>query len=108
GWCPLSPAGTPITQLLVEPLWMPVVLWDRVTLTCQGSVTSGAATWYKDGWCWWQKGPDHLIVTKSGTCHRPQVQPPPERPCCPTDWLMLQVPARALLEGDVVTLWCRS
>ncbi|NXL80896.1 FCGR3 protein, partial [Leptocoma aspasia] len=26
---------------------------------------------------------------------------------CPTDWLVLQVPARALLEGDTVTLRCR-
>ncbi|NXC92380.1 FCGR3 protein, partial [Cercotrichas coryphoeus] len=26
---------------------------------------------------------------------------------CPPDWLVLQVPARALLEGDTVTLRCR-
>ncbi|NWI94388.1 FCGR3 protein, partial [Pitta sordida] len=29
-------------------------------------------------------------------------------PPCPTDWLVLQVPARALLEGDTVTLRCRG
>ncbi|NWI93746.1 FCGR3 protein, partial [Pitta sordida] len=29
-------------------------------------------------------------------------------PPCPTDWLVLQVPARALLEGDTMTLRCRS
>ncbi|NWV12078.1 FCGR3 protein, partial [Ptilonorhynchus violaceus] len=28
-------------------------------------------------------------------------------PPCPTDWLVLQVPARALLEGDMVRLRCR-
>ncbi|NXU10308.1 FCRLA protein, partial [Pardalotus punctatus] len=28
-------------------------------------------------------------------------------PPCPPDWLVLQVPARALLEGDTVTLRCR-
>ncbi|NWV80600.1 FCGR3 protein, partial [Dasyornis broadbenti] len=26
---------------------------------------------------------------------------------CPPDWLVLQVPARVLLEGDMVTLRCR-
>ncbi|NXI06457.1 FCRLA protein, partial [Pachycephala philippinensis] len=30
------------------------------------------------------------------------------RPPCPPDWLVLQVPARALLEGDTVTLRCRG
>ncbi|NXR27409.1 FCGR3 protein, partial [Cinclus mexicanus] len=29
-------------------------------------------------------------------------------PCCPTEPLVLQVPARALLEGDTVTLRCRG
>ncbi|NXR84590.1 FCGR3 protein, partial [Pycnonotus jocosus] len=29
-------------------------------------------------------------------------------PPCPTDQLVLQVPARALLEGDTVTLRCRG
>ncbi|XP_059726913.1 Fc receptor-like protein 4 [Haemorhous mexicanus] len=29
-------------------------------------------------------------------------------PLCPTDWLALQVPARAQLEGDTVTLRCRG
>ncbi|NWW73615.1 FCGR2 protein, partial [Climacteris rufus] len=29
-------------------------------------------------------------------------------PPCPTDWVVLQVPAPALLEGDAVTLRCRA
>ncbi|NWS85331.1 FCGR3 protein, partial [Toxostoma redivivum] len=29
-------------------------------------------------------------------------------PPCPPDWLVLQVPAGALLEGDTVTLRCRG
>ncbi|NXY59939.1 FCGR3 protein, partial [Callaeas wilsoni] len=33
----------------------------------------------------------------------PSVTGPP----CPTDWLVLQVPAPALLVGDMVTLRCR-
>ncbi|NWS91128.1 FCGR2 protein, partial [Toxostoma redivivum] len=73
GWCPLSPAGAQTTQLLVEPPWTPAVLWDRVTLTCQGSGTAGATSWYKGGWLWWQKGTERFVVNKSGTytCGRP-------------------------------------
>ncbi|CAN8175682.1 unnamed protein product [Coccothraustes coccothraustes] len=109
GWCPLSPAGAQTTQLLVEPPWMPPVLWDRVTLTCQGSGSTGATPWYKDGQHWWQQGRDRLNVTESGTyaCHRPGSGLSPTMNIS-DDWLVLQVPARALLEGDTVTLRCRS
>ncbi|NWR03568.1 FCGR2 protein, partial [Paradoxornis webbianus] len=109
GWCPLSPAGALTTQLLVEPPWRPAVLWDQVTLTCQGSGTAGATTWYKDGQLWWQKGPDHFTVTESGTyrCDRrgtglsPHIRVFNER-------LVLQLPAVPLVEGDTVTLRCRG
>ncbi|NWZ03855.1 FCRL3 protein, partial [Loxia curvirostra] len=67
GWCPLSPAGTQTTQILVVPPWGPAVLWDQVTLTCQGLGTAGATTWYKDGQRWWQERHDRLNVTESGT-----------------------------------------
>ncbi|NWR39965.1 FCGR3 protein, partial [Tachuris rubrigastra] len=109
GWCPLSPTGTQSTQLLLEPPWTPAVLWDQVTLTCQGSGTPGATTWYKDGRRWRQERPNHLLVTESGTyrCERPGsgISPPVH---VLNDWLVLQVPARALLEGDTVTLRCRG
>ncbi|NWH42527.1 FCRL4 protein, partial [Chloropsis hardwickii] len=108
GWCPLSPAGAQTTQLLVEPPWRPAVLWDRVTLTCQGSGTAGATTWYKDRRRWWEKGPNHFTVTESGTytCDRTGTSlSPPMRIL--NARLVLQVPARALLEGDTVTLRCR-
>ncbi|KAM4755414.1 low affinity immunoglobulin gamma Fc region receptor III-like [Cyanocitta cristata] len=109
GWCPLSPAGAQTTQLLVEPPWTPPVLWDRVTLTCQGSGTAGATTWYKDGQRWRLQGPDRVVVTESGTyqCDRAGtgLSPPVS---VSNAWLVLQVPARALLEGDTVTLRCRS
>ncbi|NXQ07811.1 FCGR2 protein, partial [Vidua macroura] len=100
GCCPLSPTGAQTPQLLLEPPWRPVVLWDRVTLTCQGSGTAGATTWYKDG----QEGWNHFTVTKSDTytCDRPGSPP------CPPDWLVLQVPVQVLLEGDTVTLRCRG
>ncbi|NWI85605.1 FCRL5 protein, partial [Pitta sordida] len=71
GWCPLSPAGAQTTQILLEPPWMPAVLWDRVILTCSG--TPGNTIWYKDGQDWWQEGPDSFVVTQTGTyeCERP-------------------------------------
>ncbi|NWT18138.1 FCGR3 protein, partial [Vireo altiloquus] len=107
-WCPLSPAGAQTTQLLVQPPWTPAVLWDLVTLTCQGSGTAGDTTWYKDGQRWGQQGPDRVVVTMSGTyeCDRPGTgRSFPVRVV--NDRLVLQVPARALLEGDTVTLRCR-
>ncbi|NXV70192.1 FCGR3 protein, partial [Molothrus ater] len=106
---PLSPSGAQTSQLLVEPPWRPAVLWDRVTLTCQGSGTPGATTWYKDGQRWGQQGPSHISVTERGTytCDRPGtgLSPPVT---VSDDHLVLQVPARALLEGDTVTLRCRG
>ncbi|NXF00321.1 FCGR3 protein, partial [Menura novaehollandiae] len=108
GWCPLSPAGTQTTQLLVEPPWTPAVLWDQVTLTCQGLGTSNATTWYKDGQRRGKEGLDHFIVTESGTyqCDRPGSRLSPSVSVL-NDRLVLQVPARALLEGDTMTLHCR-
>ncbi|XP_039574956.1 Fc receptor-like B [Passer montanus] len=101
--------GAQTTQLLVEPPWRPAVWWDSVTLTCQGSGTAGATTWYKDGERWRQQGHDNITVTESGTytCDRPDTgRSPPVK--VSDDLLVLQVPARVLLEGDTVTLRCRG
>ncbi|XP_038017742.1 low affinity immunoglobulin gamma Fc region receptor II-like isoform X4 [Motacilla alba alba] len=109
GWCPLSPAGAQNTQLLVEPPWRPAVLWDWVTLTCQGSGTAGSTTWYKDGQRFGLQGHDRFKVNTKGNywCDRPGtgLSPPIN---VSEDFLVLQVPARALLEGDTVTLRCRG
>ncbi|XP_059716625.1 low affinity immunoglobulin gamma Fc region receptor III-like [Haemorhous mexicanus] len=109
GCCPLSPAGAQTTQLLVEPPWTPPVLWDRVTLTCQGSGSTRDTTWYKNRRRWWEQGHDRLIVTHSGTyaCDRPGSGLSPTMNVS-DDWLVLQVPGQALLEGDTVTLCCQS
>ncbi|XP_031362788.2 Fc receptor-like protein 2 [Lonchura striata] len=105
----LGLVGAQTTQLLVDPPWRPAVLWDQVTLTCQGSGTASATTWYKDGQHWGQQGRDRITVTKSGTytCYRPGTGlSPPMRVL--DDLLVLQVPAQALLEGDTLTLRCRG
>ncbi|XP_074385817.1 low affinity immunoglobulin gamma Fc region receptor II-like [Zonotrichia albicollis] len=103
----LSLAGAQTTQLLVEPPWRPAVLWDRVTLTCQGSGTAGDTTWYKDGQRWWQEGGEHFTVNERGTytCERPGsgCSPPVK---VSDDQVVLQVPAWALLEGETLTLRC--
>ncbi|XP_039943889.1 Fc receptor-like protein 3 [Hirundo rustica] len=101
--------GAQSTQLLVEPPWTPAVLWDRVTLTCKGSGTAGATTWYKDGQRLGQEGRDRITVTERGTytCDRPgSGLSPPVR--VSNERLVLQVPAVTLLEGDTVTLRCRG
>ncbi|XP_077048040.1 Fc receptor-like protein 2 [Agelaius phoeniceus] len=105
----LGLAGAQTTQLQVEPPWRPAVLWDRVTLTCQGLGATSATTWYKDGQRWRQQGRDRLSVTRSGTytCDRPGTGLSPPVTVL-DDPLVLQVPARALLEGDTVTLRCRG
>ncbi|TRZ06619.1 hypothetical protein HGM15179_020488 [Zosterops borbonicus] len=100
--------GAQTTQLLVEPPWRPAVLWDRVTLTCQGLGTTGAITWYKDGRRWGQEGPNKFLVTERGiyTCDRPGTGlSSPVRVL--NDPLVLQAPAWPLLEGDTVKLRCR-
>ncbi|XP_063032230.1 Fc receptor-like protein 3 [Melospiza melodia melodia] len=104
----LDLAGAQTTQLLVEPPWRPAVVWDRVTLTCQGSGTAGATTWYKDSQRWWQKGQERLSVTETGayTCDRPGTGRSPPVTVL-DDQLVLQVTAQALLEGDTLTLHCR-
>ncbi|NXY53718.1 FCRL5 protein, partial [Callaeas wilsoni] len=109
GWCPLSPAEAQSTQLLVKPPWTPAVLWDRVTLTCQGSGTPGDTTWYKDGRKWWEKKPDHFLVTESGTYKCERAGTGLSNPVSVLNApLVLQVQTGTLLEGDTVTLRCRG
>ncbi|NWT77344.1 FCGR3 protein, partial [Prunella himalayana] len=103
------PTGAQTTQLLVESPWRPVVLWDQVTLTCQGLRTASATTWYKNGQRWGQEGHHRFTVTKSGTytCDRPGTGLSPPMTVL-NDRLVLQVLSRALLEEDMVTLRCQG
>ncbi|NXM14093.1 FCG2A protein, partial [Ploceus nigricollis] len=108
GWCPLSPAGAQTTQLLVEPPWRPAVLWDRVTLTCQGLGPPDATIWYKDGQRWWP-GREPWLISESGTYTRNTSDAGLSSPMHVVNGEspVLQVPAQALLEGDTVTLCYR-
>ncbi|NWV85914.1 FCGR2 protein, partial [Dasyornis broadbenti] len=112
GWCPLSPAGAQSPQILVEPPWTPAVLWDRVTLTCQGLGTSGATTWYKNGWTWWPNAPNKFTVYAEGIyeCDRPGTGRSAPVSVVNGEWerLVLQVSAQTLLEGDTLKLRCRA
>ncbi|XP_071311762.1 low affinity immunoglobulin gamma Fc region receptor II-like [Agelaius tricolor] len=104
----LGLAGAQTTQLLVEPPWRPAVLWDWVILTCQGSGTAGATTWYKDGQRWGQERGNNFTVTESGTYTCDRSGSRLSRPVnVSNDQVVLQVPARALLEGETLTLRCR-
>ncbi|NWV42092.1 FCRL3 protein, partial [Grantiella picta] len=109
GWCPLSPAGAQTAQLLVDPPWTPAVVWDRVTLTCRGSGTSGDTRWYGNEQPWLVEGADSITVTHAGTyeCDRPGTARSPTVSVV-DERLVLQVSARPLLEGDTVTLRCRG
>uniref|UniRef100_A0A8C3P234 Ig-like domain-containing protein n=1 Tax=Cyanoderma ruficeps TaxID=181631 RepID=A0A8C3P234_9PASS len=110
-----SLTGAETTHLIVEPCWTQAVLWDPVSLTCQGSGTAGAATWYKDGQRWVEEGPNHFIVFESGTyrCEKPGSGLSSSvrvlnGECGMGIGLVLQVSAWALVEGDTVTLCCRA
>ncbi|XP_063276469.1 Fc receptor-like protein 3 isoform X3 [Prinia subflava] len=107
----LGLSGTQTTQLLVQPPWTPAVLWDQVTLTCQGLGTTGATTWYKDGQQWEQNRRDYVTVTESGTytCDRPASGRSP--PVTILDELfsvpVLEGPPE-VTEGSPLNLSCRS
>ncbi|KAK4807602.1 hypothetical protein QYF61_015948 [Mycteria americana] len=185
---PCHPAGVQPSQLTVDPPWMPVLLREKVTLTCRGSGTPGPTKWYINEEFWQKTESNRIHVSQyqpgssSYQCSRPSTglsppitlkfsnapRPPSDRSpspctlvhprahrcipvhhrvhprahrcipvhhrvhprahqripvqreppgCIPTcrpprpslaDWLVLQVPVQALLEGDTLLLRCRS
>ncbi|NXT32290.1 FCRLB protein, partial [Pelecanoides urinatrix] len=112
---PLSPPGAQPSRLTPDPLWMPVFPWEEVTLTCQGSGAPGPTDWYMDKQLWWQAGSHHIQVSKSNPggstyqCRRHGAGLSlPVTLSFSNDWLVLQVPAQALLEGDALPLRCRA
>ncbi|KAM6106605.1 low affinity immunoglobulin gamma Fc region receptor II-a [Pterocles gutturalis] len=101
------------SQLTPDPPWTPVFRPETVTLTCGDPGAPGPTDWFMDGELRWQRGPPRVEVTKelAGThqCHRAGAAlSPPVTVSFSNDWLALQVPARALLEGDPLRLRCRG
>ncbi|NXS47270.1 FCRLB protein, partial [Balaeniceps rex] len=114
GWCPLSPAGAQTSQLTLDPPWTPVFLREKVTLTCHGSGAPGPTDWYIDRqlWRWEKSNPTRISSDHTGShsyqCHSPGTKlSPPVTLSFSNDWLVLQVPTQALLEGDALRLRCR-
>ncbi|NXK00852.1 FCRLB protein, partial [Corythaixoides concolor] len=112
---PRHPAGAQLSQLTLNPPWTPVFLLETVTLTCQGSGTPGPTRWYLGGQLWRQSESNHLDDTRdrpvsvSYQCQSPSSGlSPPITVSFSNDWLVLQVPARPLLEGDALPLRCRG
>ncbi|NXT02286.1 FCRLB protein, partial [Jacana jacana] len=108
---PCHPAGAQLSQLTSDPPWMPVFSGEKVTLTCWGSREPGPTMWWLN---WepleWAVGHDRLRSSKPGTyhCRRPGAEiSPPLTISFSYGWLVLQVPSRALLEGDKLWLRCR-
>uniref|UniRef100_A0A8C8B8V9 Ig-like domain-containing protein n=1 Tax=Otus sunia TaxID=257818 RepID=A0A8C8B8V9_9STRI len=117
--------GTNIVTL--DPPWMPVFVWERVTLTCHGPGAPVPTRWFEGDRLLKLAESDRLQVSRtrrgssSYRCQRhgaatsrvhwcilvqrdPRAHPRPSL----ADWLVLQVPAQALLEGDTPWLRCQG
>ncbi|XP_064330796.1 Fc receptor-like protein 5 [Phalacrocorax carbo] len=107
--------GARPSQLTLDPPWMPVFLWEKVTLTCRGSGTPGPTSWYRNTQFWEQTASSHIHVSESSSgsssyqCRSPGTElSSPVTLSFSNDWLVLQVPVGSLLEGDMLPLRCRG
>ncbi|NXL40438.1 FCRLB protein, partial [Glaucidium brasilianum] len=112
---PRSPAGAQPSQLTLDPPWTPVFVWEKVSLTCRGPGASVPTRWYMDEQLWKPAGPNLIQFSRdkpsrsSYQCQSPGAElSPPVTLSFSNDWLVLQVPARVLLEGDALPLRCRG
>ncbi|KAM9623990.1 low affinity immunoglobulin gamma Fc region receptor II-a isoform 8-T8 [Morphnus guianensis] len=112
---PCHLTGAQPSQLTLDPPWTPVFLPEKVTLTCRGSSTPGPTDWYVNEQFWQQARSNHIHITRdlpgsySLRCHSPGAGLSPSITLgFSNDWLVLQVPARVLLEGDALPLRCRG
>ncbi|XP_042640859.1 Fc receptor-like protein 3 [Tyto alba] len=111
----LGLAGAQPSQLILTPPWMTVFTEEEVTLRCGGSSSPGPTDWYINEQLWYQAGPDHIRISRSRAesiiyrCRSPGASlSPPITLTFSEDWLVLQVPAQTLLEGDTLRLRCRG
>ncbi|XP_074665484.1 low affinity immunoglobulin gamma Fc region receptor II-a isoform X2 [Strix aluco] len=111
----LGLTGAQPSQLTLDPPWTPVFVRETVTLTCHGPGAPVPTRWFMDEHLWQPAGPEHLRVSRTHSsrssyqCQRQGAAlSPPVTLSFSNDWLVLQVPARALLEGDALPLRCRG
>ncbi|XP_031470535.1 high affinity immunoglobulin epsilon receptor subunit alpha-like, partial [Phasianus colchicus] len=97
----------------MDPPWTPQFIGQNVKLTCGDPSVSISTTWYKDGRRWEETPSNHLSVTlRDEGKHRWQCQTrgselsPAVNLTASNVWLLLQVPAQAVLEGDLLSLRC--
>ncbi|XP_054662080.1 Fc receptor-like protein 3 isoform X1 [Grus americana] len=111
----LGLTGSQPSQLTLDPPWTPVFTSEKVMLRCQGSGAPGPTKWYIGQRLQQQITSNYIYVSKnylgSGSyrCCSPGAElSPPITLRFSDEWLVLQVPARVLLEGDTVPLRCRA
>ncbi|XP_067169655.1 Fc receptor-like protein 4 isoform X3 [Apteryx mantelli] len=104
-------------QLTLDPPWSPVFVEETVMLTCQGppAAPRGPIAWYVNGDFWHKTESNQLLVSmEKPRSNSYQCQSPGSELSHPislafsNDWLVLQVPALAVLEGDLLPLRCRA
>ncbi|XP_025934861.1 Fc receptor-like protein 3 isoform X1 [Apteryx rowi] len=104
-------------QLTLDPPWSPVFVEETVMLTCQGppAAPRGPIAWYVNGDFWHKTESNQLLVsTEKPRSNSYQCQSPGSELSHPislafsNDWLVLQVPVLAVLEGDLLPLRCRA
>ncbi|XP_075580710.1 low affinity immunoglobulin gamma Fc region receptor II-a [Pelecanus crispus] len=109
GWAPGTPSrfgeqrvetepGAQRSRLTLDPPWTPAMASEKATLTCQGTDGSNRI---------------RVSETESGShsyqCRGPGAElSPPLALTFLDDWLVLQVPPQAPLEGDTLRLRCRG
>uniref|UniRef100_A0A803YB81 Ig-like domain-containing protein n=1 Tax=Meleagris gallopavo TaxID=9103 RepID=A0A803YB81_MELGA len=101
--------------LTMDPPWTPQFLRQSVKLTCGDPSVSISTTWYTDG-RWWKETPSNSLHVELSDRRKYRFQ-------CQTrgselssavnlavsdDWLLLQVPTQAVLEGDSLSLRCSA
>ncbi|NXJ05442.1 FCRLB protein, partial [Odontophorus gujanensis] len=114
--CPhVHPAGSQPPQLTMAPPWTPLFRGQSVQLSCGDPDMNVSTAWYQNGRRWKNTTSNHLGVTLNVAWkHRFQCRnrgselSPAVNVSASDDWLLLQVPARAVLEGDELSLRCRA